>query len=112
LGGGAERGTEEVRSNKLEMVADDGAEVACGGAAEGAGESKRLRMSLAVFFCSCEAGDVGEAVDVAVEPPKISASRSSLVLWPPGTATTGSEGADISSPSRSTWEEGIASQRR
>jgi len=101
LGGGAEGVTDEARSNKLEVVVVVGA--ACGGA-EGAGESKRLRISLAVLFCGWDAG-VGVAGDVAVEPPKISARRSSLVLWPPGTATTGSEGADRSSPSRSTFKE-------
>jgi len=49
LGGGAATGvTGEVRSNKLDAAAAGGE--ACGGAAEGAGESNRPRMSLAVAF--------------------------------------------------------------
>jgi hypothetical protein len=97
LGGGAAGVTGEVKSNKLAV--DGGS---AGDGADGEGESKRLRMSLAVAFCGLEVG-VG-VVDVAIEPPKISARRSSLVLWPPGTETTGSEGAGISSPSRSTLQ--------
>jgi len=99
--------TDEARSNKLAAVVG----AACGGAAEGAGESKRLRMSLAVLFCGLEAS-CGELVDVSFAPPKISARRSSFVLWLPGTATTGSEGADISSPRRSTLKEKLAVQGR
>ena len=106
LGGGAAVVSIGLRSNKLVAAAVLGG--ACGGA-EGAGESKRLRISAAVVFCGWVVG-VGVVVDVAVEPPKISARRSSLVFWPPGTATTGSEGADISSPSKSALTEEIADQ--
>lgn len=101
-GGGAAVVSIGIRSNKLEAAALGGA---CGGA-DGAGESKRPRISAAVVFCGWEAG-VGVVPDVAGEAPKISARRSSLVLWPPGTATTGSEGADISSPSKSALREEI-----
>jgi hypothetical protein len=75
LGGGAAVITVGLKSNKLEAA---GGGAACG-EAEGAGESKRLRISAAVVFCGWEAG-VGVVVDVAVDPPKISARRSSLVL--------------------------------
>lgn len=109
LGTGAATGvTGGLRSNKL-MAAEGGA---CwdSGEAEGVGESKRPRISAAVVFCGCEEAEVDVValvvVDVAVEPPKISARRSSLVLWPPDTATTGSEEVDISSPSRSTLTKG------
>ena len=107
LGGGA---AGVFRSNKL-VAAAGGACWACGEAeGAGAGESKRPRISAAVVFCGWEEAEVGVAVlvvvDVAVEPPKISARRSSLVLWPPGTATTGSEGLDISSPSKSALTKG------
>ena len=44
--------------------------------------------------------------------PKISARRSSFVLLPPGTATTGSEGAHVSSPRRSTLKEETTVQGR
>lgn len=108
LGGGAAAVTGGLKSNKLEAAA--GGAAACG-EAEGAGESKRLRISAAVVFCGWEAS-VGVVVDAAVDPPKISARRSSLVLWPPGTATTGSEGADISSPSKSALTKEIAGQGR
>ena len=47
-----------------------------------------------------------------VPTPKISARRSSFVLLPPGTATTGSEGADVSSPRRSTLKEKTTVQGR
>lgn len=107
MGGGAAGVTDEARSNKLAAVVG----AACGGGAEGAGESKRLRMSSAVFFCGLEA-ESGELVDVSFVPPKISARRSSFVLLPPGTATAGSEGADISSPRRSTLKEETAVQER
>lgn len=107
LGGGAAAVTGGLKSNKLETAAGG---AACG-EAEGAGESKRLRISAAVVFCGWEAS-VGVVVDVAVDPPKISARRSSLVLWPPGTATTGSEGAIISSPSKSALTKEIAGQGR
>ena len=108
LGGGAAAVTGGLKLNKLEAAA--GGAAACGGA-EGAGESNRLRISAAVVFCGWEAS-VGVVVDVAVDPPKISARRSSLVLWPPGTATTGSEGAIISSPSKSALTKKIAGQGR
>lgn len=100
-------GVDEARSNKLAAVVG----AACGGVAEGAGESKRLRISLAVLFCGWEA-ECGVLVDVSFAPPKISARRSSFVLWPPGTATTGSEGADISSPRRSILKEETRVQGR
>ena len=104
LGGGAVGVAGVLRSNKL-MAAEGGACWACGDV-EGVGESKRPRISAAVVFCGWEEAEVGVAallvVDVAVVPPKISARRSSLVLWPPGTATTGSAEVDISSPSKST----------
>jgi hypothetical protein len=116
LGGGAAGATGELRSNKLAAADVGGACWACG-EAEGVGESKRPRISAAVVFWGSEEAEVGVAVlvvaDVAVEPPKISARRSSLVLWPPGTATTGSEGEDISSPSKSALtKKGIAGQGR
>ena len=61
MGGGAAGVTDEARSNKLATVVA----AACGGVAEGAGESKRLRMSLAVLFCGLDAnGEEGELVDV------------------------------------------------
>ena len=109
LDGGAAGVTGVVlRSNKL--AADVGGACWACGEAEGEGESKRPRISAAVFFCGWEEAEVGVAalvvVDVAVEPPKISARRSSLVLWPPGTATTGSERVDISSPSKSALTKG------
>lgn len=108
LGGGAAGVTGVLRSNKL-AAAVGGACWACG-EAEGVGESKRPRISAAVVFCGWGEAEVGVAalvvVDVAVEPPKISARRSSLVLWPPGTAATGSEGVDISSPSKSALTKG------
>ena len=107
LGGGAAAVTGGLKSNKLEAAVGG---AACG-EAEGTGESKRLRISAAVVFWGWEAG-VGVVVDVAVDPPKISARRSSLVLWPPGTATTGSEGAVISSPSKSALAKDITGQRR
>jgi len=105
LGGGAAGVSVVLMSNQL-MAAEGGA---CGGA-EGAGESKRPRISAAVVFCGWEEAGVGVValvlVDIAVEPPKISARRSSLVLWPPGTAATGSDGEDISYPSKSTLTKG------
>ena len=115
LGGGAAGVTGGLRSNKLEAAAAEGggACCACGEGAEGAGESKRPRISAAVVFCGCWEVELGVVVlvvvvDVAVEPPKISARRSSLVLWPPGTETTGSEGVDISSPSKSTFDKRVS----
>jgi hypothetical protein len=110
LGGGAAGVTGGLRSNKLAAaVGGTGACWACGETAGGAGESKRPRISAAVVFC-CWKAEAGVAVllvvDGAVEPPKISARRSSFVLWPPGTATTGSEGVDISSPSKSAFING------
>jgi len=96
----------KVKSKRLDAAGD----AACVGA-DGAGESKRLRMSLAVVLCGWEA-DVGAMGDVALEPPKISARRSSLVFWPPGTDTTCSEGADTSSPSRSAFLEEVAGEKK
>ena len=114
LGGGAAGVTGVLRSNKL-AAAVGGACWACG-EVEGAGESKRPRISAAVVFCGWEEAEVGVAalvvVDVAVEPPKISARRSSLVLWPPGTATTGSEEVDMSSPSKSALTKGESRVRK
>ena len=86
--------TGEVKSKRLDTAGD----AAC----VGAGESKRLRMSLAVVLCGWEA-DVGAPEDVALEPPKISARRSSLVFWPLGTDAAFSEGVVKSSPSKSAF---------
>ena len=103
-GAGADVGvTVEVKSKRLDTAGD----VAC----VGAGESKRLRMSLAVVLCGWEA-DVGVAGDIIFEPPKISARRSSLVFWPPGAEVTGSEGADTSSPSKSAFLKKVASEKK
>ena len=105
-GAGADAGvgvTVEVKSKRLDTAGD----AAC----VGAGESKRLRISLAVVLCGWEA-DVGAVGDIALEPPKISARRSSLVFWPPGTDATGSEGVDTSSPSKSAFLEKVASEKK
>ena len=95
--------TVEVKSKRLDTAGD----AAC----VGAGESKRLRMSLAVVLCGWEA-DVGAAGDIALESPKISARRSSLVFWPPGTDTMCSEGVDTSSPSKSAFLERLLVRRK
>ena len=103
-GAGADVGViVEVKSKRLDTAGD----VAC----VGAGESKRLRMSLAVVLCGWGA-DVGVAGDIGFEPPKISARRSSLVFCPPGTDATGSEGVDTSSPSKSAFLEKVASEKK
>ena len=107
-GAGADAGvgvgvTVEVKSKRLDTAGD----AAC----VGAGESKRLRMSLAVVLCGWEV-DVVALGDVALEPPKISARRSSLVFWPPGTDTAFSEGVDKSSPSKSAFLEILLVRRK